>query len=542
MFWVVVAALVLAFFRDPPLVCRIVVFGVFPLLVLHLVWFAYGPIWWINHRSRGDREAIRRVIQRSLRVPSLFGGNMKYALTTTLAQLETAAGRPEEAERQCRGLLGVWLKASFRARTRIVLADALEAQGRSEAGASERAEAERELARLEGKRGAGKDITLLMARAENAEGRGFDEEAAELYERSIKRAPRMLKMSRNILRLRAGVAALHAGQPDRAQKWAEALAGATGTLSPIVHDLGLAAAVQLGRTDAMRAHVGALERLADDPVERLADEAAVAALGSAATGRRQLGELDEANRLIARARARWGDQEAPWPYAAASAAAELALEAGDPAGAIAAVEQALRATSKMPVSPTSRGRMAAACEATRSRALALDERWADALAAADEARRLGGLNLRIRGTADALAAVFLAHLGRHDEAAEQAARVRDVIGAFPHDPRLRSGLTAGLAGYEQASGRAAEALKLFEASLAAGTIERAEWPRLLFWQGECHARLGNLAKARQCWHDASAFGPGWLYARRAQEALDQAGPPLLADPACSSGKTPGHAL
>jgi tetratricopeptide (TPR) repeat protein len=519
--WVVVAALVLTTFRDPLLAFRIVGFGILPLLVLQAIWFAHGPVWWIHRRSRGDRDAIRRVMRRVLAVPSLFGGDLKYPLTNTLAQFETAAGHPEEAEQLCRRLMDGPLRKSFRAPLRVVLAQALEAQGRDDAGAAERELAERELAALEG-RGWGrarKDLSLLVARAENAEARGQDAEAAELYERAVKTLTRLQRLSRQTLRYHAGVAALNAGQPERARECVQALARTTGILAPMIPGLGQAVTLATGRWGELLIYSETLEHLADDPSAPLADDAAVAALGSAATGRRQLGQIDEARRLVDRARTRWGTREGPLPYAAAGAAAELARESGDTPGALAAVDEARQSLAATPGSPTALGRLAAAYESSRAQALAVDERWTESLAAADEVRRLGGLNLRIRGTADVLAAIALARLGRHDEASTRAAAVREVISAFPEDPRLRSALTGGLGGYEQAMGRPAEAAVLFEASLA-GVVERSERPRLLFRLGECHASLGERAKARQCWQEAVGFGPGWLYARRAQEALN----------------------
>src|SRR5579883_748407 len=139
--WVLVIALVLGVLRDPYrwgfYLNAWLIFGLL-LIALHYFWFVYAPPKLVKRLARGDKARERKLLEWIVMTPSLLGERQKVLARYLLIIRYQHDRLYQSAADQAEILLSIKLRPGLESATRLRLADALEALGRTSEADDER--------------------------------------------------------------------------------------------------------------------------------------------------------------------------------------------------------------------------------------------------------------------------------------------------------------------------------------------------------------------------------------------------------------------
>ncbi len=186
-------------------------------VLLRELWFSFLlPVAAQLAMRRGDRERARRILERVIAAPSLWGERGKVEARFRLSWIYLEAKRCEDAVEQCRAILRHRLKPAIEANVRRRLADCLEAAGKLDEANAERQRAAERVAE------APDDAEKFLSQAQMLEDQGRHAEACEAFERGLALIPRWNDVARKTTMVKLALSAYNAGRPDAAIRWTEA--------------------------------------------------------------------------------------------------------------------------------------------------------------------------------------------------------------------------------------------------------------------------------------------------------------------------------
>lgn len=461
---------------------------------------------------RGDRERARRILERAIAAPSLWGERGKVDARFRLAWIYLEAKRFDDAVGQCRTILKCQLKPAVEANIRRRLADCLEAAGKLDAAHAERQQAAERVAE------APDDAEKFLSQARMLEEQGRHAEACAACERGLALIPRWNDAARKAAMVKLALSSYNAGRPDVAIQWAEEAIALKPEplLRMLAHSTaGLAYSTQ-----------GNLETAENHRQQAFLLAAAAGNQDNAARFLVQLADVQmKRGKLVQAAEA--CEQAAGMSFQARRHARMVQAEClrlwGRLEEARETLEHARRAPG-LPV-PSAERRAQAVLSLGLAWVTAEENQPETALSHLQQAAAELQQDEKLSLPCEATAAWVLALLNRREEVEQKVAQVEARLPQFVHD-RATQGLCCGMLA------RAIFELKDFERSK--GYWERylslkpdpAFEPIGLYYLGECHRHLGNVAAAQAKFQQAVNAGIDTHHARLAQSRLEESSPSL----------------
>lgn len=459
-------------------------------------------------RSRGNKAGARRLLERLLKKPALFGARSRAWLHHRLAWYALEDGRTQDAVDHARRSLEGRHHPAIEALFRMRYADALEADGREAEAAAERTRASE---RLDSSK---ETAAHLLARGKALKRSGRYAESIPLFERAVAHTAGAPADARAQLLLNLALSCWEAGQVPKALRWAdEAISLDVHSLTHRTTAFSVAALAlgTMGRLDEAEQRWKQAYDLASGHGNTTQ---AARYLASLSMIQRRRGHLTEAMAtceqaagmsIEARRMARTSQYETCMALGQFAEAREMLVRAAKAQGfPTVAAETRIQALNTM-------GQALAAAEGDSpqealpllqdvSGVLATDEKVAiDFYSVRTLVEAMSGLEHESRTSARA--------------AAEWALRMGNDRG------RLMS--------YHMKVGRAAllwgdiaEARAHFNAGMALGP-DPVDQPKLNYFLGECSAADGDLTEAERKWQAAVDSGLNTYYTARAQQRLEQ---------------------
>lgn len=455
--------------------------------------------------QRGDVDRARKLLERIVRLPSLFGSACAPDERYRLAWCYLSAGRPQDAIAECRTILARRRSPTVEATIRRRLADALEAAGETAAAEEERKRAEQCL-----ETGA-RDLDYYLVQARTLSDQRRYAEACESYRKAIELIPRGNGTLVAETMVRLSLTCFQAGLHAEAVTWAESALALDPAphLRASAHSAAAIGSSSQGLLDAAERH----HRLAYEAAAGTRD-GGVRHLAAVADIQRRQGKLREAIRTCEEATSASLDA---WRLAALCEA-EALKSLGQFEQARAALARARRAKAlAVPAEERrSQGTLALAMAhlEAESGQPAEAERWLE------EARSGFTGDERLLLWCDALAAWIAALQGQAAGAEAALAHVVQRQAAFPDDHVLWELCTSMRARVHTTNGRYQEAYDAWREYLD-GRVDLIDRPTALFHLGECLRHLGNPEGAREAYRQAVEFQIDSYDARRARQRLDE---------------------
>jgi tetratricopeptide (TPR) repeat protein len=196
--------------------------------------------------STGDRDAIIRVLENVLKLPSVMG---KANARNRLAHQYLVNKQYEQAIEQYRHVLRVPLRGSAEAKIRANLAECLEALGKTDEAAAERGSATTLAYYWQG------DLSAAQAKAQLLERDNRYAEACRILETALPHIPPEAKRMRSQFLARLTTTSFNAGRVEEAAAWGEAglKSGPTGVILDATRSMTALAYKNLGDLDKAEA-------------------------------------------------------------------------------------------------------------------------------------------------------------------------------------------------------------------------------------------------------------------------------------------------
>ncbi|MCS7264802.1 MAG: tetratricopeptide repeat protein [Armatimonadetes bacterium] len=453
----------------------------------------------------GDWKRARKIIEKRLSAFSLLGERSKIADRYWLAMLYMVDKRYDEAIEQCRKLLSLRLKPSMESEVRQLLADCLEATGKSEEAQSERQKAAEILLR------APVDLEKLQAEAQRLEREGKLEEAYETYKRALEIATRYGNDQRVATLIQFAITAYELGKPEETVKYAEEAISLEPEPSMlhyahITASLGYAA---IGDLEREKEHVSKAAAVA---LMLRNEEMGAQALVRMAIALCRKGEFVKAMEMCeeaakmslkVRRRARLVQAECLKWWGRLDEAKEL-------------LEQAIRAEG-LPVPSLERTQQGlivfelAKIEAEKGNINAAIKHLEESR---EEANRIPKIGLTWKATA----AWIYALARKTEEALRYLDEVERQVEQFSQDRMAQSDIFALMGKATLALGETARSIAYWERCLEVNPVPVSR-PTILYHLGECYFRQGEIERAKALWNEAANCGFDTADARKAHKRL-----------------------
>ncbi|MCS6862770.1 MAG: tetratricopeptide repeat protein [Abditibacteriales bacterium] len=455
----------------------------------------------------GDRARARRILERVVAAPSLWGERGKLEVRFRLAWLYLEEKRFADAIEQCRAILQRRLKPAVEANVRRRLADCLEAAGKVEEAHAERRQAAGLVA------AAPDDAEKFLSQAQMLEEQGQHAAACEAYERGLALIPRWNDAARKTMMVKLALCAYHAGRPDAALRWAEeaiALKPDPMMLMLAHSAAGLAYSTQ-GNLEAAENHRQQAFQLATALGNQ--DQAAHF-LVQLADVQMKRGKLVQAVQAC--------EQAAGLSLKVRRQARMLQAECLRLWGRLAEARETLEQASRAPGLPVpSAERRAQAVIALQLALIAAEENQPQtAFGYLKQATAELQKDEKLSLVHEATAAWILALLNRREEVEQKIAHIEARLPQFVHD-RVTQGLCYGLLGqatfdlqdFERSQGYWERYLALQPDPV----VEPIGWYHL----GECRRHVGDRETAKAKFQQAVNLGIDTHHTRLAQQRLEE---------------------
>jgi tetratricopeptide (TPR) repeat protein len=483
----------------------LLVLGIALILLLHRFWFIYMPTRLVDRLARGDKQRTQQILEWVLATPSLLGDRLKDVARAKLVRLYLPQRRFMDIELLCRAMLSHPMTPSFESDVRRRLADSLESQGRME-------EADGEHQRAEACLESGRDFLLwYISRGALLEKDDKHAEAYEVYKQGLERVPLQHEAERRVFLLHMVLSSFNAGHPDETIRLAEqAIAsGANDEQLAIAHRMAALACDNLGRLDAAEEH-GKLELALATAKGDQAREAEC--LVQLANYQKLRGKLKEAYEACTSA----VNLSPATPRHSFMVQADILRVWGRFDEALAALQQA-RDANPHAIPSLERRSQAICClsiawlEAHVGRA---DDAWQHLSEAVTEL----GSDAKLGLWCDATAAWVFALRGDLERSARISTQVEERLAGLAQDRRSQLNALIHLGRAAAARGEFARGVDYWEQvlGLEPDPIERVS---VLYYLGECHERLENVAEAQAVYQEAVGMQIDTHNARLARQRL-----------------------
>lgn len=458
-------------------------------------------------RTRGDVDAARQILEMVIATPTIFSRRAKLVMRYRLAVLYMQAQRYEEAADNLRLLLDTTLKPSVESDVRRRLADCLEGSGQRQASDEERRRAEHCL------EGQVQDGFWYLSQGLLHEKEQRFPEACDSYEQALALLPGNRSTARTEAMARLSLSSFNAGRPDQAVRWAEeTIAQKPGIeIRILAHGFAGLGYGNLGRLEEAEEHKKIAMELA-----MLAgnQDRAAECMVSLADIMRKRGKIVEAMEAC--------DHAAGMSLKARRIARTTQAECLRAWGRF---DEAKEVLAQAQCAPTL---FIPSMERRSQAVLSLGKAWLEAenddpekaLEHLEEASIELANDSKLSLWCDATTAWVYASMGRHEEAVETMEHVEARSAEFAADRSTCLGSLSSL-------GRAAYLLGDFE-------LSKTYWqqylelhpdpvwqPKGLYYLGECHLHLGDIASALSSFERAVEMGFDTEHVTRSQRRLQE---------------------